>query len=121
MQITLEDLEEDIRQNGTFELTKTFTLKDISDSYCVGGVDLSSTTDLTSETILIPENEGKFLCHQMYWMPQVTFEEADRSKKMVYQAWIERGLLELTPGNRIDYGIITQWFGRMKNDYKLYF
>ena len=37
------------------------------------------------------------------------------------QREVERGLLELTPGNRIDYGYITQWFGRMKTDYKLYF
>ncbi|MDR3543794.1 MAG: terminase large subunit, partial [Desulfosporosinus sp.] len=106
---------------STIRNEETFTLKDIEDSYCVGGVDLSSTTDLTSATILVPMPGVKFLCHQMYWMPQVTFEEADHSKKMVYQAWIERGLLELTPGNRIDYAYITQWFGRMKTDYRLYF
>lgn len=51
----------------------------------------------------------------------MTFKEAEHSKKLVYQAWIERGLLELTPGNRIDYSYITQWFGRMKTDYQLYF
>ncbi len=106
---------------STIRNEETFTLKDINDSYCVGGVDLSSTTDLTSATILVPKLGGKFLCHQMYWMPQATFENTEHSKQVVYQAWIERGLLELTPGNRIDYAYITQWFGRMKTDYRLYF
>jgi len=100
---------------------ETFSLEEIRDSYCVGGVDLSSTTDLTSATILVPKPGGKFLCHQMYWMPQVTFDNAEHSKKMTYQAWIERGLLELTPGNRIDYSFITNWFVRMKDEYRLYF
>ena len=54
-------------------------------------------------------------------MPQVTFEQADHSKQGVYRAWVERELLELTPGNRIDYSYITQWFVRMKEDHKLYF
>jgi phage terminase large subunit-like protein len=106
---------------STIRNEETFTMKDLADSYCVGGVDLSSTTDLTSATILVPKPEGKFLCHQMYWMPQVTFDEAEHSKKSVYQAWIERGLLELTPGNRIDYSYITNWFVRMKTEYSLYF
>lgn len=106
---------------STIRNEETFGLKDISDSYCVGGVDLSSTTDLSSATILVPKPGGKFLCHQKYWMPQVTFEEAEHSKKMVYQAWVERGLLELTPGNRIDYSYITRWFVNMKMDLKLYF
>ena len=66
---------------STIRNEETFTLEDITDSYCVGGVDLSSTTDLTSATILVPKPGGKFLCHQMYWMPQVTYEEAEHSKK----------------------------------------
>jgi len=106
---------------STIRNEETFTLEDIADSYCVGGVDLSSTTDLTSATILVPKPGGRFFCHQMYWMPQVTFEEAEHSKQAVYRAWVERGLLELTPGNRIDYSHITQWFVRMKEDYRLYF
>jgi phage terminase large subunit-like protein len=106
---------------ATIRNEETFGLEDITDSYCVGGVDLSSTTDLTSATILVPESGGKFLCHQMFWMPQVTFEQADHSKQGVYRAWVERGLLELTPGNRIDYSYITQWFVRLKEEHKLYF
>ena len=54
-------------------------------------------------------------------MPWMTFEEAEHSKKVVYQAWIDRGLLTLIPGNRIDYSYITQWFVTMKEERKLYF
>ncbi len=106
---------------STIRNEETFSLEDIKDSYCVGGVDLSSTTDLTSATILVPKPGGKFLCQQMYWMPEQTFEDAEHAKKVTYQAWLERGLLALTPGNRIDYGHITQWFVKMKEEFRLYF
>lgn len=85
-------------------------MDEIYDVYCVGEVDLASTTDLTSATILVPKPGGKFLCLQHYWMPHVTFEEAEHSKQVVYQAWVDRGLLELIPGNRIDYNYVTGWF-----------
>jgi len=100
---------------------ETFKLSEIDDSYCVGGVDLSKTTALTSATILFPKNEGKFLCHQAYWMPYLTFEQAEHAKQVTYQIWIDRGLLILTPGNRVDYSYITQWFVEMKENHKLYY
>jgi len=105
----------------TIRNEETFTPDEIYDVYCVGGVDLSSTTDLSSAAILVPKPGGKFLCLQQYWMPWMTFEEAEHSKQSVYQAWVDRGLLELIPGNRIDYSYITQWFVRMKEERKLYF
>lgn len=100
---------------------ETYELKEIYDMYCIGGVDLSSTTDLTSATILVPKAGGKFLCFQKYWMPWITFEETEHAKKVVYQAWVDRGLLELIPGNRIDYNYITEWFVAQKEERKLYF
>jgi len=106
---------------GSIRNEETFGIKEIYDTYCVGGVDLSSTTDLTSATILVPKAGGKFLCYQMYWMPWATFEETEHSKQVVYQAWIDRGLLSLIPGNKIDYSYITQWFIDMKEQNRLYF
>ena len=40
--------------------TETFTLEDLSDNYAIGGVDLSSTTDLTCATLLIYKNNLMF-------------------------------------------------------------
>jgi len=99
---------------------ETFDIKEIYDTYCVGGVDLSSTTDLTSATILIPKAGGKFLVYQQYWMPEETYEKTEHSKQSVYQAWINRELLTLLPGNKIDYSYITQWFIDMKELHSLY-
>ena len=56
----------------TFETAnneETFSLKDFKGSYAIGGVDLSSTTDLTCATILLMKpNDPKKYVHQMYWM-----------------------------------------------------
>ncbi|SPF51135.1 conserved hypothetical protein [Candidatus Desulfosporosinus infrequens] len=105
---------------STIRNEETFELEEIKGLYCVGGVDLSSTTDLTSATLLFPRLENKFLCHQMYWMPSETFINAPPAKQVVYQAWIDRGLLTLTPGNRVDYSYVTSWFVDMRDDYNLY-
>ena len=106
---------------STIRNEETFSMEEIYDCYCVGGADLSSTTDLTSATILVPKPENKFLCVQKYWMPYTTFEQSEHSKQLVYQAWIDRDLLVLLPGNKIDYSYITEWFLDMKEQYKLYF
>lgn len=105
----------------TIRNEETFDLEELDGSYCAGGVDLSSTTDLTSATILVPKPGDKFLCYQMYWMPSQTFDDAAPAKQPVYQAWVNRGLLTLTPGNRIDYSYITQWFVDMRDSHNLYF
>ncbi len=85
------------------------TYSDFTDTYCIGGADLSSTTDLTCAT-LIAEREGKVLVKQMYWIPSDNLEAKIKDDKIPYDKWYERGYLRLSEGNTINYGDITQWF-----------
>ena len=45
---------------------ETFDIEEVYDSYAIGGVDLSSTTDLTCATLLIIKNNKKYVIQQYF-------------------------------------------------------
>jgi len=95
-----------------------FNVDDFKNSYCIGGVDLSSTTDLTCATLLfIKPNSNKKYIHQMYWIPEQLIEKRSKEDRIPYDIWHKRGWLRTSPGNRINYNEITAWFLEMFNDY----
>ncbi len=104
-----------VRQNSinawlTFEdLNNEEIYTEWKDSYCIGGVDLSSTTDLTCATILGVVNK-KIRVKQMYWIPTNSLEKKVIDDKIPYDKWLKNGWLRLSGDSKIDYHDITQWF-----------
>jgi len=100
---------------------ETFEMEDIRDSYAVGGVDLSSTTDLSCATLLImkPGSEKKYVLQQ-YFLPADLVEQRVREDKIPYDKWADRGLLTLCEGNKVNYSDVTAWFLRMMEEYGIY-
>lgn len=104
----------------------TFNINEHNFRYGIGGVDLSGTTDLTSAKMLVKEKDNSdFYILQMYFLPEDLFEERCKlSEKggdnVPYRIWYERGLLKLTPGNRIDYTEITNWFKELRDKHGIY-
>ena len=104
-----------IRQNSinswlTFEeLNNEEIYNEWKDCYCVGGVDLSSTTDLTCATLL-GVVKGKIRVKQMYWIPTNYLEKKITEDKIPYDKWLKLGLLRLSGDSKIDYHDITKWF-----------
>lgn len=105
----------------TIDNPETFTMDDIYNTYAVGGVDLSSTTDLTCATLLImkPGSDKKY-CLQQYFLPSELMEKRVREDKIPYDRWHERGLITLCEGNKIRYSDVTGWFLRMIEEYKIH-
>lgn len=101
--------------------TETFGIDEIRDSYAVGGVDLSSTTDLSCATLLImkPGSEKKYVLQQ-YFLPADLVEQRVKEDKIPYDKWAERGLLTLCEGNKVNYSDVTAWFLRMMQEYHIY-
>lgn len=97
---------------------ETYNEEELKDMYCIGGADLSSTTDLTCATILT-EKENKIYVKQMYWMPEERMQERIAEDKIPYDKWVQRGLLRLCEGNAVNYHDITNWFGEQVNEYGL--
>lgn len=104
-----------VRQNNvnawlTFdELNNEAKYSDWKDCYCIGGCDLSSTTDLTCATLL-GVREGKILVKQMYWIPTNSLEKKVIDDKIPYDKWLKNGFLRLSGESKIDYHDITNWF-----------
>jgi phage terminase large subunit-like protein len=76
-----------------------------------GGLDLSSTTDLTS-LVLIGETADGFVDVQAhFWMAQDTIRDASKRDRAPYEAWAKAGLIRTTPGTVIDYGFVARDIG----------
>lgn len=104
-----------IRQNSvnawlTFEdLNNEEVYTEWKNSYCIGGCDLSSTTDLTCATLL-GIVKGKMRIKQMYFIPTNQLEKKVIEDKIPYDKWLKNGWLRLSGDNKIDYHDVTAWF-----------
>ena len=81
---------------------RAITLEEFKDSYCICGLDLSQTTDLTSAICLIEKN-GIINVFAKFWLPAGKLEEATNRDGLPYSLYIEKGWLELSGDNFIDY------------------
>jgi phage terminase large subunit-like protein len=99
----------------------TFNLEDFRGAYCIGGADLSITTDLTCASLLfMKRGDDKKYITQMYWLPADSLKERVTQDKIPYDKWHERGLLRLCTGNSINYSDGTQWFVDTVKEYDLF-
>jgi phage terminase large subunit-like protein len=69
-----------------------------------GGLDLSSTTDLTAFTVLA---EGSDV-YCWAFLPAEGIVERERRDRVPYRLWAEQGSLTLTPGATVDYGYVKR-------------
>ena len=113
-----------IRQNTinawlTFDdLNNEKIYTDWKDTYCIAGVDLSSTTDLTCATLLGVKN-GEIRVKQMYWIPTNSLEKKVKDDRIPYDKWLKAGWLKLSGDSKIDYHDVTQWFLEQVREYDL--
>ncbi|MBQ9023805.1 MAG: terminase large subunit [Bacilli bacterium] len=113
-----------VRQNSvnawlTFEdLNNEELYSDWKDTYCIGGCDLSSTTDLTCATLLGVKNK-KIRIKQMYWIPTNLLEKKVIDDKIPYDKWLKNGWLRLSGDSKIDYHDVTKWFLEQVQEFDL--
>ena len=94
-------------------------LEDFSESYCVGGIDLSQTTDLTSCCIVIEKN-GKLYVHSHFFMPASRFEIASAEDNTPYEIYRQQGFLSLSGENYVDYHDVFDWFKTIVEQWSIY-
>lgn len=99
--------------------TETFDIQQIEDTYAVGGVDLSSTTDLTCATLLVMKPDGMKYILQQYFLPEELVEQRKNEDKIPYDSWRDRGLLTLSEGHKVDYSDVTKWFIKMFQEHQI--
>ena len=94
------------------------TLEMFKGCYCVGGIDLSQTTDLTSACVVI-ERGGRLFTIWHFWMPSEKLEEAKKTDGVPYDRYIAKGWLTLCGENFVDYKAVFEWFGALVKNYKI--
>ena len=93
-------------------------LDDFRNSYCVGGIDLSQTTDLTAATVVIEKN-GELYVFAKFFLPAEKMEEASQRDNVPYGIYAQRGLLVPSGDNYVDYHDVYNWFVSLVEEYQI--
>ena len=93
-------------------------VEDFRDSYCVGGIDLSQTRDLTSACVVI-EKGGEMYVISHFWLPTEKIDEATQRDGVPYNIYIQRGLMSASGDNFVDYHDCYRWFVDMVEKYQI--
>lgn len=87
-------------------------------NYCVIGVDLSQTVDLTAAVAII-EKHGRLNVLAHFWMPASRIDTATEEDGVPYRAYVDRGELSLSGDNFVDYKDVERWIGELTQKYKI--
>lgn len=94
-------------------------IEDFRDTYCVGGIDLSQTRDLTAALVVI-ERDGELYVFAKFFLPAEKIEEAIQRDGVPYDIYIRRGLLQPSGDNFVDYHDCFKWFTDLVEEYHIY-
>lgn len=108
---------------STADIKKTeghhLKLEDFKDKYCVVGIDLSQTTDLTSACVVV-EDKGKINIISHFWLPSARIEEAILRDQVPYDKYIAQGIMDTSGENFIDYEDVFNWVMDLRLKYDIY-
>ena len=117
-----------LKQNSSLAWLSTATVEKMSgeqldleafrSTYCVAGIDLSQTTDLTAATVVVEKN-GELYVFAKFWLPSEKIDEAIERDGVPYNIYVQRGLLELSGGNYVDYNDCYRWLTDLVEQYEL--
>ena len=82
---------------------------------CYGGLDLSSTTDITALVLVFPptDDDDRYIVLPYFWIPEDCMEQRVRRDHVPYDIWERQGLMQTTDGNVIHYGYIEKFIERL--------
>lgn len=71
-----------------------------------GGLDLSSTSDLTAFMLDVPLDGGRHAWIARFWMPKDNIRKRVERDRVPYDVWVREGWIKATEGNVVDYDIV---------------
>ena len=88
---------------------------------CYGGLDLSSTSDITAFVLVFPprNDEEKYIILPYCWIPEDNMRLRVRRDHVPYDGWTAEGCLETTEGNVIHYGFIEKFIEELGTKYHI--
>jgi phage terminase large subunit-like protein len=86
---------------------------------CCGGLDLSSTTDLSAFVLVFPNDDGTFDALAWFWVPEEGARRRERRDRVPYWQWIKDEYIEATPGEAIDHDRIRAKINELGKRYRI--
>ncbi len=97
---------------------EVYSLEDFRGSYCVGGIDLSQTTDLTACCVVI-ERDGRLYTFAKFFMPANKIDELTEREGIPYRQYVSMGLIQPSGENYVDYNACFEWFKMLVEQYEI--
>ena len=103
------------------ECKAVFKPEDLNGRVCYGGLDLSSTTDITAFVLVFPptENDDSYYILPYFWIPEENMEARVMKDHVPYDIWERKGFIETTEGNVIHYGFIETFIDDLGKRYNI--
>ena len=88
---------------------------------CYGGLDLSSTSDLTAFVLVFPpeDDEEPYYILPYFWLPEETLPVRVNRDHVPYDVWERQGFIQTTEGNVVHYGYIEKYIERLGEKYNI--
>ena len=102
-----------------YDYPQKIDLEDFRDSFFLGAVDLSATTDLSNQKILLmkPGDKHKYVLSH-YFIPEAKLENSDDKEAGAnYLQWARDGYITIHEGNEIDISAVADWLYSLFKDY----
>lgn len=88
---------------------------------CYGGLDLSSSTDITAFVLVFPPRnaEEKYILLPYFWVPEENMKLRVKRDHVPYDIWEQQGFLQTTEGNVIHYGFIESFIEELGTKFNI--
>ena len=88
---------------------------------CYGGLDLSSTTDITAFVLVFPptDEDDRFIIQPYFWIPEENVGIRVSRDHVPYDVWEKLGYIQTTEGNVVHYGYIEQFIQKLGEMYNI--
>ena len=75
---------------------------------CFGGLDMSTTTDVTAFVLVFPPQDGEkeWPVLARFWVPEEGIVRRAQKDRVPYDAWARAGWIKATEGNVVDYDVV---------------
>ena len=100
------------------ECHQEFDYKSLEGKMCWGGLDLSTTRDISAFVLLFYENE-KFIILPFFFLPKDNIQNRKNNDGVDYQMFVNENHLIATEGNVIDYNVIKNKINDLGKKYKI--
>lgn len=88
---------------------------------CYGGLDLSSTNDITAFVLIFPPTpaDDKYYVLPYFWIPEENLKLRVRRDHVPYDVWAKQGFLKTTEGNVIHYAFIENFIDELGKKFNI--